>query len=108
VISYQLAQQLKDAGFPQNRSLQYFDDDAELQIRGYSKDTTLPSDRVDCPTLSELIEACEHFRTLERIDGRWWADAWDIETRRKIADAKGATPDEAVARLRLALIRTES
>lgn len=55
------------------------------------------------PTLSELIEAFgEHFSCVHRLpDGSWRASLIDEED--KYICGEGSTPDEAVARLWLAL-----
>jgi hypothetical protein len=99
-MDYELAKELKDAGFPQNRSLQYFDDDANRQIRGHSKDTTLPMDRIDSPTLEELIEACAgQFESLAyRSHNKTWT-----ATSSQMMLGGYTFPTAAVARLWLAL-----
>lgn len=85
-MTYELAGKLKDAGFPKNFSVLSFECGD------------------DFPTLSELIEACGNsFGQLERINNwntiEWYAtnNIKDIET--EIC----STPEEAVARLWLAL-----
>jgi hypothetical protein len=59
------------------------------------------ADRVYVPTLSELIEACDdQFRLLERHNSP--AAPWTAHTLH-VGPAIGNTPEEAVARLWLAL-----
>ena len=85
-ISYELAKELKDAGFPKYR-------DKELTI--------VDGVFINPPALSELIEACgEEFMQLHKIrEDHWWAG--DIAEEGKYASGK--TPEEAVARLWLKL-----
>ncbi len=82
-MNYELAKQLKDAGFPQD----------ECCVHGKSG-----HDHVFEPSLSELIEACgDEFHGLWRVMDEWFAkDARGLEI-------KGSTPEEAVAKLWLAL-----
>ena len=100
-MNYELAQQLKDAGFRQ---------------RGFEPCEICNDEKLDCPiakrnkegvhipTLSELIEACLALIPDKFLDIgcrgykgiEWYATSlWKHET--------GATPEEAVARLWLAL-----
>jgi len=98
-VDYQLAHDLRDAGFPQiGRGTQIGPSDKLVWRAG---------DRVYMPTLSELIEACgKRFWMLEACDleaGNWHASGYAAA---KIEDAYGSSPDEAVARLWLALNKT--
>lgn len=103
MISHELARQLKDAGFPQH-------------IEGSLNPIAEPAYE---PTLSELIAACGsdsplnlHFYPLKGFE-KWEASnvALSMEALRQGAEGKGgwgliangATPEEAVARLWLAL-----
>ena len=98
-MNYELAKQLKDAGFPQTR-----------------RDATIPSTdpRYDVeplmfPTLEELIEACgTAFRSLtfHFSDKQWTALAAKQEMPQP-RHRTGSTPTEAVARLWLALAAKE-
>jgi hypothetical protein len=99
MISYELAKELKDVGFPQSgppsRFLWQPTDKPNVMDNG-----------VYCPTLSELIEACgDRFEQLKRInDVMWYADGEphpDHSYR-----AAFSSPEEAVARLWLALRAT--
>lgn len=112
-MNYELAKELKDAGFPNSRA--WLDNGA-----GYWVDKG--EFVYEVPTLSELIEACgDNILGLHRTHGPdnnpngWFADThthacdcgktecqgfnWEHE--------EGATPEEAVARLWLALNRKE-
>ena len=90
-MTYELAKQLKDAGYP----LKY-------TLGAIAYDQEPPIDLCILPTLSELIEECgKDFISLERLrepdeDGCFWALA-DNDAR------AGETPEEAVALLWLAL-----
>ena len=94
VISYALAAQLRDAGFPQGGHGKWIGPSDKL--------TWHASDRVYVPTLSELIEASSYkFGTLSQIFStfpRWTACAVNCEK-----ECLGSTPEEAVARLFLEL-----
>lgn len=90
----ELAKQLKDAGFPQKEDC------------GHCEYTWLNENWV--PTLSELIEVCvemDHEKTfnLENIkdNALWWAEMRHFGI--IIAQTKGSDPEEAVAKLWLAL-----
>ena len=98
-VDYQLAQELRDAGFPQSGR--------GTQIGPSDKLVWRAGDRVYIPTLSELIDACgERFWMLEAHNleaGNWHASGYGAD---KIQGAYGSSPDEAVARLWLALVKT--
>jgi hypothetical protein len=110
-MNYELAKQLKEAGFPQNL-------DGNRNIAGGPMmfEVGLPDkERCYVPTLSELIEACGiqfdklYYRpigsNLEDGKGAWFArKMYPLDYRPlKMLDQRGSTPDEAVARLWLAL-----
>lgn len=138
-LSYELAKELKEAGFPQKRSEFYyrlgyhttesFDKGVSLGKKGIFSDefhrthyphprystgnlkwnqadlSKLDETEVACPTLSELIEACgDDFFGIKRskvagVWGAWvYADAEVDDTH-----CLGSTPEEAVAKLWLAL-----
>ncbi len=100
MISCELAKQLKDAGFPMKMA------DATT-----SSETIFvyPSDGAHnyiYPTLSELIEACGDklyniSTQLNDSSKGIWATNWSYEMME--GDSYGSTPEEAVARLYLAL-----
>lgn len=77
-MDYELAQQLKEAGFPQ---------------KGDGK-----------PSLSELIEACGDTLTrLSCINRKWETNSFiDLDTD-EVSQGKGSTPEKAVAKLYIAL-----
>ena len=90
MISYQLARDLKDAGFPQSELAR------AQQQAGY--------DYVSLPTLSALIEACgENFGALGREPDCWVACEYVSERREWTNAHQGETPEDAVARLWLSL-----
>jgi hypothetical protein len=101
-MKYDLAKELNDAGYRQGGkgSWTYPSDNLITRSR----------DRVYVPTLTELIEACgERFGSLGRdwLDdtGRFWRaiDRGREETVPPRIEQTGDTPEEAVARLWLAL-----
>lgn len=106
-MTYELALSLKNKGFPQElkdvvSENIYFDSNKEIVI-GAFVESEVSEKMVKVPTLSELIEACgEEFEGIlrnvtEGVFGRkWLASAGGYK-------ADGSTPEEAVARLWLAL-----
>ena|SRR5271155_4165582 len=111
-INYELAKELKDAGFPQKTrfgSFYYHETTTEfatpkvdLWLENLST-LKQPSCDVLSPNLEELIEACgKDFIALSMSDddsGDWCA----MGTGYNLGDIEGSTPTEAVARLWLAL-----
>ncbi len=102
-MTYELAKELKDAGFPQKeRGDCVHNSNTEW---GTSCDCFSTGDYAYVPTLSELIEACgsnDAFVLFRReIDGVWTASGSEGKT--NDSDKEGSTPEEAVARLWLAL-----
>jgi len=101
-MSYALAKELKDAGFPQKyvRGQMKYDPNVEADEDGILPEET---EEVFHPTLSELIEACgDGFVLLVRHKTDEWyarskAQGWDD------FESDGKTPEEAVANLYLAL-----
>ena len=89
-MDYTLAKELKDAGFPLRR---HPNQERQPQEGEYVVDHVLYL----VPTLSELIEACGE--ELDMI--RHWATKWGAYG--PTTRGMGATPEEAVARLWLAL-----
>ncbi len=96
MIDYNLAKELEDAGFVQSLPTpqgQYLHDH-----------TVSPSRHYYLPTLSELIEACgENFFTLVRTHYTGGIGWFARDTREGYNPVMGSTPEEAVARLWLAL-----
>lgn len=117
-MTYELAKELKDAGFEQwdihgdgRYDLTKLSDDPKNKwvgryMTGYSKEE-LVSYTAIIPTLSELIEACVHddaYFDLKRELDVWIAETphGTLENHRPLRGF-GQNPDEAVARLWLAL-----
>lgn len=103
MISYELAEKLKEAGFPMVLS-----------------DTDILYKQTKCPTLSELIEACgDGFGSLERCEEYEYLEGklknqkivWIVESTKTLRDKYPGsfkemildTPEEAVANLWLKL-----
>ena len=116
MISYQIAKDLSEAGFPNMRVLKKGDKLVDPDGKIHSAMRDVVESRYDwfrLPTLSELIEACgfgfDGVTVVERFhaskDRVWKAQAnttlWDIKD--EATSAVGSTPEEAVARLWLAL-----
>lgn len=92
-MKYELAKDLRDAGFPQTgNGKSVGPPDALVMRRG---------DGVYSPTLSELIRACGIPFTLKGDIATADASIWMAES--KGLTASGATPEEAVGRLWLLL-----
>lgn len=85
MINYELAKELKDAGFPMNKKCLCKE---EICIH------------ISYPTLSELIEACggNLGKLVQEVKGEWYC--YD---KSRISCLKGSTPEEAVSRLWLNL-----
>jgi len=95
-MKYELAKQLKNAGFPK--------EGFELNKMWGATD----NEHRNCPTLSELIEACvtnKEERCIYRIDYDWFEKQWEASagTADKHFAGYGSTPEEAVANLWLNL-----
>lgn len=114
-MNYELAKDLKEAGFPQDMPLdfrggaRYYADDSEL-VKLYGIDI-LPEKWTKIPILSELIEWCgDRFISLSVYnhngvkDGLYHAEGWEEEDRYDVVvHRSGKTPEEAVARLDIAI-----
>lgn len=99
-MTYELAKELRDAGFPQAGDFWFTRHATTLLATGLQY-RPFPEDRdLLCPTLEELIEACGEipFTLVRDYPGNWVAHSIDAKTMRA-----GRTPREAVARLWLAL-----
>src|SRR2546430_865638 len=97
-MEYRLAKELKEAGFPQAGEGTW--------VGPMEKLTWTRSDRVYAPTLSEVIEACgKGFETLQidKSRSRWVATGPNELLADRNANLLASTPEEAVARLWLAL-----
>ena len=104
-VDYNLAKQLKEAGYPQD-----FDDNSHCRGLLYDKDGDIVQHEVGgeyiyIPTLSELIEACgDGFCGLTKFNSeeRNWRASWDNGTTKRwidIVDSWGNTKEEVVANL---------
>ena len=101
MISYELAKELKDAGFPQEwrEGMAFYRDSARLCEAGCSdyNDNLDAAKGCKVPLLAELIAACStSFHTLGRSDAKWWA----AEFKEPFADTfpsrcDGSSPEEA-------------
>ena len=95
-MKYELAKELKEAGFPQIIKDTQYTGALECGHCGY-----FMKGEVHIPTLSELIEACGKYIELSNGDVRfkdWYASAGKAGE-----EIEGKTPEEAVARLYIAL-----
>ena len=104
-MNYDLAKELKEAGFPGIT----MPDREECLIDG---EPGYHTPLAIYPTLSELIEACQKFgiegfsRAIKiTISGQtsWWSMVTTLEDENLIPVQSASTPEEAVARLWLAL-----
>ncbi len=113
-MNYELALQLKNAGFPQPKNdskwsgIYLGPDGTSVTIGWYAQ----MKDKTDAyiPTLEELIEACgdkfSELRSQNRPDGKWRAYAHvghDEASGQERQRGLGSTPTEAVANLWLVL-----
>ncbi len=113
-MTYELAKQLKDSGFPQEDKHWYwctftFPETLwcinALEKKGLDKEYECMT---AAPTLTELIDACgDKFKSLETDSGNWWyAGAGDwlnpVSRIREYSEG-GPTREEAVAKLYIAL-----
>jgi len=108
-MNYELAQELKDAGFPNIKDLQHRQGREFILSDGSVPDYSLGNaENVTAwfiPILEELIEACgERFdRLLAYHDTGAWEATREHNPDGLFKSASGKTPTEAVARLWLAL-----
>ena len=104
-MEYELAKQLKDAGFLQDDVEWYWVEEMDGHIFTYHKNAHRDLEKsIAKPTLSELIEACmEHIpdKFLDIKSREYTSDQWVATSSMKITG--GSTPEEAVARLWLEL-----
>jgi len=108
-MNYELALALKNAGFPQKYHYDW------QGISDFPASTILDKEhpeewgvRISNPTLSELVEACGDGFTFIKRDKNWngkycWMAVYEHEIPMNCVRADGSTPEEAVARLYLAL-----
>lgn len=115
MIKYELAKQLKDAGFPQGNNMtldRYMKSDGDIADVVYLMGEHFAEEKttVYIPTLSELIEACgDDFLKVEKMTSdSWWATCTNkFNERNKNIRGSGSmigkTPEEAAANLWLVL-----
>jgi hypothetical protein len=110
-MTYELAKELKDAGFPQitfDALKPYVGTCYDPQGNNYWSLKRMTPEWTYSPTLEELIEACNTaplgFIALRNETGFWSASGWHTN-RKDWIQTDGLTPKEAVARLWLALNR---
>ncbi len=113
-MNYELAKQLKDAGFPQAADAQGTLRDGGSYLFPDEMTLATPKKKLDAaiayaPTLSELIQACGNrfiaVGAYYRNQG-WYCEILtgrDERGEEIIEDVQGVTPEEAVAKLYLAL-----
>ena len=113
-MNYELAKQLKDAGFPQEGKGLYWEP-TYFGYTGEKVDKPKTEHCVYLPTLSELIESCgDKFGQLvqcDRFKGEGWfaigcPTKWEDDGVLNIQE-EGETPEEAVAKLWLKLNKEE-
>jgi len=115
----ELAQELRDAGFPNIYDVQHRQGREYLTPDGlfsvYSLGQIAPPEDWFIPTLSELIAACERagFSNFELGHFKQWTatitkNSYDKSLSDCTVVAEGGTPEEAVGRLWLALLQSPS
>ena len=99
-MNYKLAEQLKEAGFPQDT--RHFFGFIEAH-KDWELDNGDMSDSVACPTFSELIEECgnKFYWITRRREKEWYAVGDD--GKKSHGTVRGNSPEEAVAKLWLKL-----
>lgn len=98
-MNYDLAKQLKDAGFPQKGVWGISHKAGTGILLKHSTLAQLPE--LYCPTLSELISECFGNDLDFQLVNTTLTEHWNATNRMKTGN--GNTPEEAVARLWLAL-----
>ncbi len=103
-MNYELAKQLKDAGFPQSfkNPTHYIEADSDAKFGDVIEMS--PEKFISIPTLSELIEACKVDLVLTKyLQGVYvYSAEWEEEPL-EWTKFDGKTPEEAVAKLWLEL-----
>jgi hypothetical protein len=99
-MTYELAKELKEAGFLQGGKGNWIGPPEALSWRH--------ADRVYQPTLSELIEACrlQPQQSFELHMGNYCGSSWKAQALGGKYVGMGKTPEEAVAHLWIALQMT--
>lgn len=107
-MTYELAKQLQDAGFPQNTDWYFMPDENHGLTYGIRSTMYPVNEMVAAPSLEELIEACGNGFGAFARNGQFHKHtplnthyvAWGHD---RSTQSGGSTPTEAVARLWLAL-----
>lgn len=125
-MKYELAKELKEAGFPVNRDklwVKYYNGDWEVMLQVVHQEFgpfSGADEETPTPTLSELIEACPDIKeyhsekcdfTLRFIGKEWvagYTENMGYDGDYLHEGGSGSTPEEAVARLWLALNTNEN
>jgi len=111
-MNYELAKELKDVGFPQDSYRRNGEPSTRLGQLNGNQDEVKFSEQCIAPTLSELIDECgDSFQLLRKstrlVDIDCIGDCWRAEglwaEPNDILSVEGSNPEEAVARLWLAL-----
>ena len=99
-MNYELAKELKDAGFPQSNTVTFKEAPGATRTMQEMLDS---GDYCTVPTLEELIEACgKHLSILRPYQDTWQANNSNSEDA-DFCSGEGSTPTIAVAKLWLAL-----
>ena len=110
MINYELAKKLKEAGYPQEATWYYVGESKELETEDHWLTVDwewgdcrewCDVDHLACPTLSELIEACNERLLSLDFDTHMPKMKWSAISVQH--EERGKTPEEAVAKLYLAL-----
>jgi hypothetical protein len=96
-MDYELAKELKDAGFPQMWGLT---PEEQKVVEELGERSVYPNAYI--PTLEELIEACQPSHSFVLRHDECW-EAFDRSVDGSLYRGGGISPEEAVARLWLAL-----
>ncbi len=104
-MNYELAKELKDAGFPQEVDESIPAPHIFLAPERHVSEPTFQDELAYAPTLSELIEAIgvENFGSLSHYGDEWICSFYNLDDSTRQVEGSGVTPEEAVARLWLAL-----
>jgi len=107
-MKYELALELKKAGFPQKRGCSSCLQGYAFDFKVVPHEEAFGDDYVSCPTLSELIKACvtnKEENCIYRLDYDWFERQWEASagTADQHFACFGSTPEESVAKLWLEL-----